>query len=691
MSLQQTGDPQLGSSGQGLFRRMFFEEGRGMLDDIRRTVESLDSEYDSGEINNAFRAAHSLKSESSFLRYEQLAGRANEIEDMLARLRKTGTRPSEDTRKRLRGAYSALAEAFDQLKAGKVGESHGGAAGSLVPTAQPEPVMPEQGGFSSSQSSTQISTQVTTQISDERIVDPEGALRLTPVELRSARDATVRGEQLYLLQCELGSAEPMVFARLYLVLSNLERRVNVIKSYPPLIENAVPPERFDVLYSSAAARQMGPTLVDVDNVEFVACREVDLDTLRSKALKEDAEDSSRFGLYAEADEVSVRLSTRNYERLCLYADEVRNELTLLQDELSEPDGVGDGLSRRLLAVQRMAVHVASAVEGSSELQLHEVFREVAQRVRSTAHQLGKRIRFRSYGGDCSVFLPIGSVLNEAIGHLVRNAVDHGVETPAERQMVGKAAEGLIRVEARYQPEYLVIEVGDDGRGVDEALARTVVERNAPGHNSEHSGTTHSETTQSEEPKTLLEVLSRPGFSTKEAGSEYSGRGVGLDVVRYLIEQVLGGRLELENMPGQGLIFRLYLPRSTRLMSVLIVRFEGKEFAVPAAEVYGRFPLDRRFLSTDGQGATQYRHLGENLRVLSVDVPREPLTSSSAALHGILVRVDEIDTVIVIHEAVAEETVVRDVSHLHSIYSQTLRSSVPLFIPLHFEALSGQKG
>lgn len=681
MSLHQTDDVKPGTLRKGLFQRMFFEEGRGMLDDIRRTVELLDSEYDSGEINNAFRAAHSLKSESSFLRYDQLASRANELEDMLARLRKTGARPSENTRERLRAAYHALAEAFDQLKSSKEP-----AGQRLEPAAPPGGSVTSSLGNASASVDDVPSSRNTSQSSvhqfNNQILDPDGALKLTPVELRLAREATVRGEQLYLLQCELAPTEPMVYARLYLVLSNLERRVNVIKSYPPLQENAVPPERFDILYASAASRHIGPTLVDVDNVEFVACREVELDTLRSMAVREDAEDGSRFGLSAEADEVSVRLSTRNYERLCLYADEVRNELSLLQGKISSSDGVNDDVRRRLSAVQRMAGHVASAVEGSSALELHEVFREVAQRVRSAAHQVGKRIRFRSFGGDCSVFLPIGSVLNEAIGHLVRNAVDHGIESATERQAAGKSAEGLVRVEARYLPEFLVIEVGDDGRGVDEARVRAVRAQNVA---------VQSEEIQHGEAESLLELLSSPGFSTKEAGSDYSGRGVGLDVVRYLIEQVLGGRLELENMPGRGLSFRLYLPRSTRLMSVLIVRFEGKPFAVPAAEVYGRFSLDRRFLSTDGQGATYYRHLGENLRVFTVETPKEPLIASSAALHGVLVRVDETDTLIVVHEAVAEETVVRDVSHIHSIYSQTLRTAVPLFMPLHFEVLSSQNG
>ncbi len=676
MSLQQTGSQQLGVSGQGLFRRMFFEEGRGMLDDIRRTVELLESEYNAGEVNNAFRAAHSLKSESSFLRFEQLTDRAHALEDMLARLRESGARPSVDTRKRLKAAYGALSDTFDKLKAGRGEEVGDGAAfhgsptrGSEVAGAAPEPRDLEPFGLLGGRSS------------DEQFVDPEGALKLTPVELRLARDATARGEQLHLLQCELGNAEPMVYARLYLVLSNLERRVNVIKSYPPLVANAVPPERFEVLYSSAATRQIGPALVDVDNVEFVACREIDLETLRAKAVKEDTEDDSRFGLYAEAEEVSVRLSTRSYERLCLYADEVRNELLLMQAEVLKTNDVAESVGRRLSAIQRMAGHVAGAVEGSSELELHEVFREVALRVRNVAHQLGKQLRFRSYGGDCSVFLPIGSVLNEAIGHIVRNAVDHGIETPAERQAAGKAVEGLIRVEARYLPEYLMIEVSDDGRGVDEVVVRTAMEQ---------SEAATGATGQNAEAQSLLAVLSSPGFSTKEADGTYSGRGVGLDVVRYLIEQVVGGRLELENRPGQGLTLRLYLPRSTRLMSVLIVRFEGKEFAVPAAEVYGRFPLDRRFLSTDEPGNTYYRHFGEHLRVFSVESPKEPLATGSTPLHGILVRVDEVDTIIVVHEAVAEETVVRDISHLHSIYSQTLRRSVPVFLPLRFEALGNQK-
>ena len=204
-------------------------------------------------------------------------------------------------------------------------------------------------------------------------------------------------------------------------------------------------------------------------------------------------------------------------------------------------------------------------------------------VRDLARELGKVARFEVVGETTGVDRDILDRLEAPLNHLIRNALDHGLELPDERRAAGKKVIGTIRLEARHRAGMLQIILSDDGHGIElERLRAKVVEREL---------TTSAIAAQLSEAE-LLEFLFLPGFSTKEHITEVSGRGVGLDVVHNMVRAV-GGLVRVNSRPGKGTRFVLQLPITVSVIRALLVEIAGEPYAFPLSRIDRIFMLDRR--------------------------------------------------------------------------------------------------
>ena len=203
-------------------------------------------------------------------------------------------------------------------------------------------------------------------------------------------------------------------------------------------------------------------------------------------------------------------------------------------------------------------------------------------VRDVARSLGKTMRLEVKGESTAVDREILERLKAPLDHLLRNSLDHGIETPAERQGSGKPAEGLLQLEACHSAGMLLVTVADDGRGIDsEALRRAVVQKKL----------TTLETAQKMTEAELLEFLFLPGFTLKESVSEISGRGVGLDVVQTMVKEV-GGRVRVSTRKGHGIKFQVELPLTLSVVRTLLVEIAGEPYAFPLARIDRALKLPR---------------------------------------------------------------------------------------------------
>ncbi|HWT01854.1 MAG TPA: ATP-binding protein [Pyrinomonadaceae bacterium] len=226
-----------------------------------------------------------------------------------------------------------------------------------------------------------------------------------------------------------------------------------------------------------------------------------------------------------------------------------------------------GLAEGVGEVRRRLVELEEKLIGLRMIPVAQMLERAARAGRIAARMTGKRIDFEVHGGDVRLDKSLADAMADPLLHILRNAVDHGVETPAERHAAGKTERASVRLEAAAEGSRVVLKVADDGRGLDPLrVARAAVERGIV------------------EPGTVLtkeqavRLIFRPGFSTAASVSSVSGRGVGLDVVERAIELV-GGELRVASEEGAGMTFVMSLPTTLALTPALVVTSAGQRYCV----------------------------------------------------------------------------------------------------------------
>ncbi|MEP9401677.1 chemotaxis protein CheA [Sphingomonas silueang] len=229
------------------------------------------------------------------------------------------------------------------------------------------------------------------------------------------------------------------------------------------------------------------------------------------------------------------------------------------------------------AVERLSASVADmrdAVMRTRMQKIETLFSALPRMVRDTAATLGKAVTLTIDGSDVELDREMVEVMRDPLLHIVRNAIDHGIEAPAERRAAGKRETGRLHITARQSGNQIMLEIADDGRGIDtDALIRKLARQ---GERSEAELRALS-------PAARCELVFAPGLSSRDTATEISGRGVGMDVVKAAVDQI-GGRIALDNMPGRGLRIALQIPLTLSIVSTIIVRAGEHHFAIPRQSI-----------------------------------------------------------------------------------------------------------
>jgi two-component system chemotaxis sensor kinase CheA len=226
--------------------------------------------------------------------------------------------------------------------------------------------------------------------------------------------------------------------------------------------------------------------------------------------------------------------------------------------------------------------------------LGSVFRQLGRIVHDTAAQEGKRVRLLVEGGDTAIDKALLELAGEALGHLVRNAIIHGIEEPAERRRGGKDESGTLRLAAHATTREVLVDVEDDGRGVQVDALRAAAAVLAGGPDPGAAGAD------------VLELLFLPGLSTRAHADLGAGRGIGLAAVKRAVER-RGGQVEVASEAGRGSLFRLRLPLSASIARALLVRSDGSQYALPLRAVLESRRLEAGDLhEINGGGALRWR-------------------------------------------------------------------------------------
>ena len=289
-----------------------------------------------------------------------------------------------------------------------------------------------------------------------------------------------------------------------------------------------------------------------------------------------------------ARESTIRVDTARLDQVLNLSGEIgltKNRLTSLRADILAGRNDSDTLHALDQAVSQLDLLVSDLQNSVMKTRMQPIgrlFQKYPRIARDLARQLGKDVELALIGEETEVDKTMIEDLADPLVHLVRNAVDHGVESPEERIAAGKPAKSVVRLEARQEGDHIVLIIADDGRGMSpERIRMKAIDK----------GLIREEEANTLDDRQSLNLIFLPGFSTKTEASAVSGRGVGMDVVKTNIQK-LNGSVEIRSEPGKGSVFLISLPLTLAILPVLLVLLGDQPFALPLSMVREILPIDK---------------------------------------------------------------------------------------------------
>jgi two-component system, chemotaxis family, sensor kinase CheA len=520
------------------YTQMFLAECREHLQELNLAVVRVEEQPDDGAtVDQIFRIAHSLKGMSATMGFAGMAALTHEMEDVFELLRKRTDGLSRDAVDVLLECLDALSAALDGIEADGVERMDPAALvdrlQGLVRERTPDQAVARRGG-------------------EATIGTPE------PVA-----GAMAAGQAVLHARATLDHETLMPAVRAYMVLAAAADLGTIVASAP----EAEDIEAFDgrVIDVWVAAE------VETEALRAALAAVPDVAAVEVQDDRPTEEAAPKLAAVATLDysrtTTTVRVDAERLDQLMHLMGELVVQRTRV--EALSADAEVPGLNRAMQELTRCSQSLQAIVMQVRMIPVEAVFLRLPRLVRDLSAKLGKEVELELVGQDTELDRTVVDALGDPLVHLVRNALDHGFETPAEREAAGKPAAGALRISARHSGGNVVISVADDGRGVDPAVvAATAVRR----------GLLTPEQAEGLEPARAIDLLFASGFSTREAASDVSGRGVGMDAVRAKVREV-GGEVWMTSEPGQGTVAQIRLPLTLAIMPALLVRAGGRTYAI----------------------------------------------------------------------------------------------------------------
>mgnify|MGYP005813972833 CR=1 FL=1 len=568
---------------------VFREEAADSLDVLEQgllAMERADSRLnpDGDLVQELFRAAHTLKGNAGAAGMGELAGTAHRLEDRLALLRDEGQPLTTEEIDRYLGLVDRMRTLVGLLSpSGDAAET----AADRSPTGTPETAAAR-----SSASASQVT-----------------AAAGAPGPALSAVNVPVT------IACiEVADYCPMPSIRLFQVFQALDAAgIDVVSSEPAAADvEQGSDSRMLILHTAASYESVTAAIAGVPDVsvskgaglpvEFVEPVQpskvtavappqavADSATMAPRPAAADSNAVAHPSTAAAATPESLRVDVALLDQMMNLIGELVVDRTRLAATLQPL-----GELATAAALREVADHLARVTEDLQELvtrsrmqPLASIFRRVPRLLRDLEHSTGKELQVRLEGEETELDRVVATRITDPLVHLIRNAVDHGIETADVRRAAGKPKAGLITLRAWRQENTIRIAVSDDGAGIDtdkvrvRAVSRRLVDAETAAKLSEQE---------------LIDFIFHPGFSTSDQVTEISGRGVGMDIVRKSVERI-GGQVSVDSVRGAGTTVTLTLPLTLAILRALLVEASGTPFAIPLTAIDEVVQLDLRRLPT----------------------------------------------------------------------------------------------
>ena len=555
------------------YLEVFIDESKEHLQMCSQQLLELEKNpADLAIVNEIFRSAHTLKGMSATMGYEDLASLTHRMENVLDGIRneKISLNPV---------IFDVIFLAVDHLESMVMSIAEGGDGRKDVREVIARLEGIEKGELPDQQAKSQTSAAAVAEASDSAV------LNYDEFEWTVLQQSKEQGFESYEIAIDLRADCLLKGARVYMVFEVLEKFGEVIKSNPSVEQ--LEEEQFDRGFTVAFVTKESPEDVKKMILKVAEIESVKIEPLRTesvKPLQKDVQESPAISeTPGEKPEVRKSAVSKQSSKTIRVNIERLDTLLNLFEELVIDRGRLEQISRELgnqelhESVERMSRvtgDLQNIILNMRMVPVENVFNRFPKMVRQLARDLNKSINLEIAGAETELDRTVIDEIGDPLVHLLRNAIDHGIEMPDIRTRQGKPAEGTVLLKAYHSGNHVFIEIKDDGAGISrqkvlkKALANQVVtEQQAASMND----------------KQVYELIFASGFSTADKISDVSGRGVGLDVVKSTIES-LGGEVSIDSAEGKGSTFLIQLPLTLSIISVMLVEIQEEKFAVPLSSI-----------------------------------------------------------------------------------------------------------
>ncbi|MCM3454162.1 chemotaxis protein CheA [Heyndrickxia oleronia] len=620
----------------GQYLEIFIEESKEHLQSCNEQLLLLEKNpHDLSIVNEIFRSAHTLKGMSATMGFEDLANLTHKMENVLDAIRNEKISVSPEI-------LDVVFLAVDDLETMVESIASGGDGKKDVTEVIEKLHIIETGESPIVQSSAQQEIAATAEVVKEDLKNSYDQYEQTII-----KQSLEQGFNCLELSISLRSDCLLKAARVFMTFEVLEKSGEIINSTPSV--DQLEAEQFDseftvTLITQESAEEIKKKVMKVSEIENVQIVEIkDVERFHDETAQEPKEEQINQPIKKEkektpqkkGEEKQSSTNSANHNKTIRVNIERLDILMNLFEELVIDRGRLEQISKELKhseldeTVERMtriSSDLQNIILNMRMVPVETVFNRFPRMVRQLARDLNKKINLEVIGAETELDRTVIDEIGDPLVHLLRNAIDHGIEMPEKRIQQGKPEEGTIKLKAYHSGNHVFIEIEDDGAGINrekvlnKALSKGIL--------SEEEAAALTD-------KQVFELILASGFSTAETISDISGRGVGLDVVKATIES-LGGTINIDSSEGEGSVFIIQLPLTLSIISVMLVEVGDEKYAVPLSSIIETAIIKQNdILNAHNQKVIDFRGNIVPLVFLK-DVFSVPNTSDEDEYHSVVI-------------------------------------------------------
>jgi len=560
------------------YLEVFIEESKEHLQACNEKLLELEKNpNDLSIVNEIFRSAHTLKGMSATMGYEDLANLTHQMENVLDAIRNEKLTVTS-------AVFDAVFAAVDDLEEMVFSIAEGG-DGKKDVSAVLTMLKNIENGVSDLDASKLAENQVAATLESPS----EAKQEYDDFEFTVIQQSKEQGFTAYELTINLREDCLLKAARVFMVFEILEELGEVIKSVPSV--DMLEEEKFDSQFSVAivskeSAEDIKLKVMKVSEIDNVSITTIDPETMMNQNVKEEAatpkneeiakeEKAEKKSVAKQVTTTSSKTIRVNIERLDILMN-LFEELVIDRGRLEQisKDLNNSELDETVERMSRISGDLQNIILNMRMVPVETVFNRFPRMIRQLAKDLNKQINLEIIGAETELDRTVIDEIGDPLVHLLRNAIDHGIEMPEERLKKGKPEVGNVVLRAYHSGNHVFIEIEDDGAGINrERVLAKAIDR---GVVTEQIAATLTD-------NQVYELIFSSGFSTADKISDISGRGVGLDVVKSTIES-LGGTVSIDAEEGKGSLFSIQLPLTLSIISVMLVELQNEKYAIPLSSI-----------------------------------------------------------------------------------------------------------